>query len=166
MTSSSVAWVGRETDAPGETEVYGQILDGAGQPKGLVRRLSTVAGTAAPSQPVLSYASAVNTYMLAYIGPPPAGSDNAPSGQQEVIAQVVTATGAPSGDAVRISDTNPNNTVADQASDPAVAYDPTHDFLRFVWRADALVDGDFEIQMRRVTSINVVIEVRRFDMGR
>ena len=32
--------------APGETEVYGQVLDGTGKPKGIVRRLSTVAGTA------------------------------------------------------------------------------------------------------------------------
>src|SRR5829696_5295948 len=40
-----LAWLGRDPLAPGETEVYGQILDATGKPKGIVRRLSTVAGT-------------------------------------------------------------------------------------------------------------------------
>ena len=77
-----LAWLGRDPAAPGETEVYGQILDATGKPKGTVRRLSTVAGT--PEQPVVSYSSAVNTYILAYVAPPPAGPNN-PAGQEEII---------------------------------------------------------------------------------
>jgi hypothetical protein len=144
-----LAWLGRDPAAPGETEVYGQILDATGKPDGPVRRLSTVAGT--PEQPVVSYSSAVNTYILAYVAPPPAGPNN-PSGQEEIIGQIVTATGAPSGEPARISDTDPFTADSDQASDPAVAYDPAHDQFRFVWRADTTVEGDFEVQTRRVSS--------------
>ncbi len=146
-----LAWLGRDPAAPGETEVYGQILDATGKPEGPVRRLSTVAGT--PEQPVVSHSAAVNTYILAYVAPPPAGPNN-PAGQEEIIGQIVTATGAPA----RISDTDPFNADADQASDPAVAYDPAHDQFRFVWRADTTVDGDFEVQTRRVSSTLIDVD--------
>src|SRR5262245_1109989 len=86
-----LAWLGRDPLAPGETEVYGQVLDGTGTPKGIVRRLSFVPGTTAPQQPAVSYSSAANTYMLAYVAPPPVGPNN-PAGQEEILAQVVTAT--------------------------------------------------------------------------
>ena len=146
-----LAWLGRDPAAPGETEVYGQILDGTGKPEGHRPPAVDRWPATRPTQPVVSYSSAVNTYMLAYVAPPPAGPNN-PAGQEEIIGQIVTATGAPSGEPARISDTDPFNADADQASDPAVAYDPAHDQFRFVWRADATVEGDFEVQTRRVSS--------------
>ena len=64
----------------------------------------------------------------------------------------MTATGAPSGNPARISNTDATNAEADQASDPAVAYDPEHDQFRFVWIADGATEGDFEVATRRVNS--------------
>jgi hypothetical protein len=146
-----VAWTGRDPAAPTETEIYGRVLDGTGAPKGTVRRLSTVDGTTAPQQPVLGYSPTVNQYLLVYTGPPPDATNN-PAGQREVIAQVVSATGAPSGNSVRISDTDPANVDADSATDPALAYDAEHDQYRIVWVADGSTEGDFEVFSRRVSS--------------
>jgi hypothetical protein len=126
------------------------VLDGTGKPKGIVRRLSFVPGATAPAQPAVSYSSAVNQYMLAYVAPPPTGPNN-PAGQEEILAQVVTANGAPSGDPARISNTDAANPDADRASDPALAYDPSLDQFRFVWIGDE-TEGDFEVQTRRVSS--------------
>ena len=100
-----VAWVGRDPTVPGEDEIYGRVLDGTGVPKGAVRRLSAVSGATAPAQPVLGYSPSVNQYLLAYTAPPLAAPNN-PVGQREVMAQVVSATGAPSGNAERISNTD------------------------------------------------------------
>ena len=146
-----IAWIGRDPALPSETEIYGRILDGTGAPKGAIRRLSFVDGTTAADQPVLGYSPSINQYLLAYTGPPPDAPNN-PAGQREILAQAVTATGAPTGNPVRISNTDPTNVDADTASDPAIAYDPDHDQFRFVWIADDAIEGDFEVASRRVSS--------------
>ena len=65
---------------------------------------------------------------------------------------MITATGAPSGNPARISDTDIGNVDADQASNPAVAYDPELDQFRFVWVSDAATEADFEVRSQRVSS--------------
>jgi hypothetical protein len=150
-------WSGVDPVAPGENEIYGRILDGAGNPKGPVRRLTNVPGTDDALQPVVGYSPTVNQYLLAYTAPPPPpdpeGDD--PAGQREVLAQVVSATGLPSGDPARISVTHPPDVdppTPDTATDPSLAYDPERDQYRLVWRADVTTDADFEIHSRRVSS--------------
>ena len=146
-----VAWVGRAPNVTGEAEVLGMILDRNGVPKGDIRRLSTVTDPQTPAQPVLGYSPVVNQYILGYIAPPLEAPNN-PAGQRELIAQVITATGAPSGNPARISDTDAATADADQASDPAVAYDNELDQFRFVWVSDAATEGDFEVRSQRVSS--------------
>ena len=107
-----IAWVGRLTPTA-EDEILGQILDGRGLPKGDVQALSSVPTALEPAQPVLGYSPDVNQYLLAYTGPVPGFDDpvppeNAPPGQREIIAQVVTLTGSLSGEPFRLSDTDPD----------------------------------------------------------
>ena len=149
-----VVWQGIDPSAPTETEIYGRLLDGVGAPKGPVHRLSEVPGTNPAGQPVVGYSPVVNQYLLAYTGFPPAAVPppaNNPAGQVEILGQVVTSNGVRSGNPVRISNTDPTNADADQATDPAMAYDPERDQFRIVWRADE-TEADFEIFTRRVSS--------------
>ena len=149
-----VVWQGIDPSAPTETEIYGRLLDGVGAPKGPVHRLSEVPGTNPAGQPVVGYSPVVNQYLLAYTGFPPAAVPppaNNPAGQVEILGQVVTTNGVRSGNPVRISNTDPTNADADQATDPAMAYDPERDQFRIVWRADE-TEADFEISTRRVSS--------------
>ncbi|MDA0179015.1 putative metal-binding motif-containing protein [Solirubrobacter phytolaccae] len=150
-----VVWVGN-TATGVEDEILGQILDGSGTPKGAIQKLSDVPDSEpAPAQPIAGYSPVVNQYVVAYIATPkviPGSPDNSPPLQREVIAQSVTATGVRSGNPARISDTDRNNADADQASDPAMAYDPEHDQYRFLWLSDATTEGDFEVSTQRASS--------------
>lgn len=150
-----VVWVGN-TVASAEDEILGQILDGRGTPTGPVHALSAVPDNEpAPAQPVVGYSPVVNQYVVAYIATPdviPGNPGNSPVGQRELIAQSVTATGVRSGNPARISDTDDDNTDADQASDPAIGYDPEHDQYRFLWLSDAATEGDFEVSTQRASS--------------
>ena len=146
-----VAWVGRDPTVPGEDEIYGRILDGTARPRKTVRRLSTVSGTTAPTQPVLGYSPSVNQYLLAYIAPPLASPNN-PVGQREVLAQVVSATGVPSGNPERISTRTQETSTTTRCRTRRSHTTPSAISSGFVWTADDAVEGDFEVQSRRVSS--------------
>lgn len=149
-----IAWVGATT-VGGDVEILGQVLDGNGVPKGSVNRLTNVP-TGAPAQPVLSYSPVTNQYILGYIGPPLASDVvNNPTGQREVMAQAVTATGVALLNPFRMSNTDEdkNDPVdADFAADPAIAYDPERDQFRFVWVSDSEIEGQNEVRTQRVSS--------------
>ena len=64
---------------------------------------------------------------------------------------MVNSNGVRTGKPVRISNTDDGNADADQATDPAMAYDPERDQFRIVWTADE-TEADFEVFTRRVSS--------------
>ena len=91
----------------------------------------------------------INGYLLAYTGIPGGAPD--PAGQVEVLGQVVNEQRRALGQSGADLCYRHGNADADQATDPAMAYDPERDQFRIVWRADE-TEADFEVFTRRVGS--------------
>ena len=144
-------WSG-DTATVGEKEIFGRLVNGAGNPLGGIFRISTMGpdGNIAhdATSPAVTYNSASNEYLVVWDG------DDV-SGESEIYGQRISATGTEVGaDDFRVSDMGPDGNTAFGAFDPDVAYNPATNEYLVAWEGDddtgALVDGEFEIYTQRL----------------
>lgn len=143
-----IAWSGVDPSAPNDVAVYGRVLDGRGRPVGGVQRLTSTANALAPQ---LAYAAGSDQYVLLYTA-----RVTTPTIHQEVFARDVSAAGVATGTELRVSNGSRRG-----AEEPALAYDDEHDQVRVVWSADVLINDDFEIRSRRLTSSVAPVDAER-----
>lgn len=144
-----VTWYGEPTpDSFRESEVFGQLITPTGDQTGPDDFRITQTGTegdedANAGQPPgdgitsptmdTTYDPATAEFTVTYAADPAAGG--LVDGWFEIFAQRVTAAGARSGDAVRISETAPDDTTNPDASWPAVDRDPVSGESLVIWQS-------------------------------
>ncbi len=169
-----VVWEG-ETTVEGETEIYGQLINADGSPKGDPIRISDMGVEGSANwdafHPAVTYNSTSNEYLVVW-----EADDNqiglSPD-EFEIFRQRITADGTEIGtNDLRISDLGPTNDADYDAGDPDVTYNPTTDQYLVVWSGDddtgALVDSEDEIYVQRLNASGAEIggdDVRVSDMG-
>jgi hypothetical protein len=146
-----LAW---HSNADGETEVYGRLLDTTGQPAGGGPTALSAAGPAGDPnwravRPAAAYAPTTGTYWVAWSGSDD-GAGTAP-GEREIFLRPVGGDGTPGPDALRISRAGPDGDAAVDAVRPSIVADASAGEVFVVWSANAPDGGGgFEVYAQRV----------------
>jgi len=146
-----VVWSGTDT-TQNEFEIWGQILDGAGNTVGGRFRISAMgpdgSTTYNASTPAIAYNPQAMEYLVVWAG----DDDAAPlvADEHEIFGQRLTASGVPVGaDDFRISDAGPNGDTTFLVEGPAVAYNSQANEYLVVWGGEddtpPLVANELEI---------------------
>ncbi len=156
-------WQG-DTATAGEDEIFGRLLDGAGNPLGGVFRISTMGPdgltTHEAFDPAVTFNSASNEYLVVWEG------DDVLD-EQEIFGQRISATGTEVGaDDFRISDMGTDGSTLFFGADSDVAYNPgTNEYL-VVWEGDdntaPLVDNEVEIFGQRLDASGAEVGANDF----
>jgi putative metal-binding protein len=133
-----LAWSGTDPATPTEVAIYGEVLDGRGNPAGPVQRLTATTAVNAQA-PALGYSPVTDQYALVYTARAGVGT--------EVFGQSVAAAGFPVGPQRQLSSGSRS-----AAAEPNLAYDDERDQFRVVWSGDFATPSDFEIRSRTFTS--------------
>ncbi len=162
-------WSG-DTATAGEEEIFGRLLDGAGNPLGPILRISTMGpdGNTAHDalRPAVTYNGPSNEYLVVWEG------DDVLN-EEEIYGQRISAAGTEVGaDDFRISDMGPDGNAAFAAFNPDVAYNAVTNQYMVVWAGDdntgALVEDEDEIYGQRLEASGAEVGVndrRLSDVG-
>ena len=155
---SLVVWGGDDT-TDGENEIFGRLVDGAGNPLGGQFRISAMGPDANASfralDPAVAYNSQANEYLVTWDG-----DDNTlplVDNESEIFGQRLTAGGAETGaDDFRISTMGPDANTSFEATATEVVYNSQANEYLVTWEGEddtgALVDEEGEIFGQRLTA--------------
>jgi hypothetical protein len=169
-----VVWSGASTTA-NESEIWGRLVDAAGNPLGGNFRISDMGpdGVAsyAAADPAVTFNAQANEYLVVWRG----DDDTAPlvDGEQEIFGQRLSTSGTEVGaNDFRLSDMGTNGDVNFAASDPSVTFNAQASEYLIVWHGDdntgLLVTGENEIFGQRLSASGTEVGANDFrlsDMG-
>jgi hypothetical protein len=153
-TGSGAYYLTWHSNADGETEVYGRLLDASGQPAGSGPTTLSAAGPTGDLiwravHSAVAYDPTVGTYWVAW-----SGSDDAAGtapGEREIFLRPVDSGGTPGPDALRISQTGPDGDAAIDAVRPSIVTDASAGEVFVTWSANAPDGGGaFDVYAQRL----------------
>lgn len=166
-----IVWEAGSPD--GGREIMGRLLDGSGQARTDIVALTTTGagGDAAAdaAEPDVVYNAVADEYLVVWRADP--GIAPMTDNEYEIWARRVSATGAPVGTAVRVSEMGPDGDAGYGALTPAVAWSQTAGRYLVTWWGDddsaGLANGEFEIygQLLAEDLTPVGDDIRLSDMG-
>jgi Ca2+-binding RTX toxin-like protein len=169
-----VVWSGADTTV-GEREIWGRLVDTAGNPLGGNFRISDMGPDGDANydafNPAVTYNAQANEYLVVW-----SGDDNtAPlvEAEFEIFGQRLSASGTEVGtNDSRLSDMGPDGNVSYGAFNPAVTYNAQANEYLVVWSGDdntaPLVEAEFEIFGQRLSASGTETGTNDFrlsDMG-
>jgi Ca2+-binding RTX toxin-like protein len=169
-----IVWSG-STATAGELEIWGRLVDAAGNPLGATFRISDMGpdgnGSYDAYLPAVTYNTQANEYLVVWGG----DDDTFPFVDEEfeIFGQRVSATGTQLGlNDFRLSDMGTSGTTVFSASNPVAAYNSQANEYLVVWYGDddvgALVDDELEIFGQRLSALGMQVGTNDFrlsDMG-
>lgn len=166
-----VVWEGDDLDpalAVGEDEIWGQLIDAAGNRVGDYFRISDMGpdgtGIFDARDPKVVYNSALNEFMVVWEGDDDAATVN---DEVEIFGQRISAAGTEIGADFRISNAGPDGDPNFDATNPDIVYNSVANQYLVVWDGESAVDGENEIygQIIDATGAEVGTDFVISDMG-
>ncbi len=144
-----VVWYGDHSlSADNEYEIFAHRLNGStGSELGLDTRISQLGTDGSTSfsanNPSVAYNENEGNYLVIYHG------DSTTDGENEIFAHLISSTGSPTGDDIRISDMGPDGNANFDGLNPDIVFDKNLNKFFAVWNGDdnsgGLVDNENEI---------------------